>query len=444
MRRNALLVLPLVVAAAAAVGLASSGERSAPIGAQAAKPPVGPLLGIVAERRQARLARIDPKTLRPRSGARIDVGSEGCVPRGGGSACSFLPPWSVSPDRSRLALARHEAGVLRSLRLIDIRRMRVIADVRLEGGAIGLVAWPAPERLLAVQERCCKEAQQLLVVDLTRRRVTATRPLGGTVVGSGWTARELVLLVAPARRIGPARLAIVDAAGDIRFVELRSIAAGTDVVDPAQHRTRYQTPGLTVDRAGRRAFVVAPELVAEIDLAQGAVSYHELERSTSLLSRLRDWLEPVAHAKAASGQTRSARWVGGGLIAVTGTDESQQRIQPAGLSLVDTGDWSMRTIDRGATAVHVAGDLLLATGSSPEAPIGLVAYRRDGDRRFQLFEGRPAWVERVVEDRAYVLMWDGRRERLRVVDLATGRARSERTRPLPWLVRDAARSWWDD
>jgi hypothetical protein len=439
MRTKMLLVVPLVAGTAAAVGLAGSGERPVPVGAQASAPPVGPLLGIVSERRQARLVRVDPETLRPRAGARVDAGSEGCVPRSGGSACSSLPPWSVSPDRSRLALARHEAGVLRSLRLIDVRRMRVTADVRLTGGAVGLVAWPAPERLLAVQERCCREEQQLLVVDLTRRRVSVTRPLGGTVVGSGWTARELVLLVAPARRIGPARLAIVDAAGEMRFVELGSIAAGTEMVNPARHRTRYQTPGLTVDRSGRRAFVVAPERVAAVDLASGAVSHHELERSTSLLSRLRDWLEPVAHAKAASGQTRSAQWLGGGVIAVTGSDESEQRLEPAGLSLVDTGDWSMRTIDRGATAVHVAGDLLLATGSD----IGLVAYGLDGDRRFQRFEGREVWLERVLAGRAYVLMWDGRRELLRVVDLATGRVRGERPRPLPWLVRDAAWSWWD-
>jgi hypothetical protein len=446
MRARALFMVPLAVGAIAAVGLARSGERTVPAGAQATAPLVGPLLGIVSERRRGWLVRVDPDTLRPRRGARIDVGGEGCVPRSGGSACSFLPPWSVSPDRSRLALARHEAGVLRSLRLIDIRRLRVTADVRLKGGAIGLVAWPAPERLLAVQERCCNEEQQLLVVDLARRRVTATRPLRGTVVASDWTARELVLLVAPARRIGPARLAIVDAGGGIRFIELSSIAAGTKLVDSARHRTNYQTPGLALDRKARRAFVVAPELVATVDLASGAVSSDELEPTTSLLSRLRDWLEPVAYAKAGSGQTRAAQWLGSGLIAVTGTDESsagEHRLRPAGLSLVDTRDWSMRTIDSGATEVRVAGDLLLATGSSPEATIGLVAYGLDGDKRFQLFEGREAWLGEVLDERAYVHLWDGRRERLHMVDIATGRARGERPRPLPRLVRDAAWSWWD-
>jgi hypothetical protein len=139
--------------------------------------------------------------------------------------------------------------------------------------------------------------------------------------------------------------------------------------------------------------------------------------------------------------------VGGGLLAVTGTDESstgerRTRIGPAGLSLVDTRNWSTRTIDRGATEVRVAGDLLLATGSA----IGLTAYGLDGDKRFELLNGHEAWLEQVYDARAYVLSprRDGRLGPLRVVDLATGRITTERRRPLPWLVTQAASAWWDD
>jgi hypothetical protein len=93
-------------------------------------------------------------------------------------------------------------------------------------------------------------------------------------------------------------------------------------------------------------------------------------------------------AKGASGHTRSSRWLGDGLPALAGSDEDfvddprddeQSRIRAAGLSLIDTRNWSVRTIDRDATEVRVEGDLLLATGSSwdpstrKEDAIGLAA-----------------------------------------------------------------------
>ena len=440
-----ILALPLLAAAAAVAGLAGSDPAPVPAGAQATAPPLGPLLGIVSERREQRLVRIDRATLRRRPGRPIDVGTEGCAPRSGGSACSTIPPWAVSPDRSRLALARHRTGVLRSLRLVDARRMRVAADIRLSGGAVGLLAWPLRDRLLAVQEVCCAERQRVLAVDVARRRVVAARPLGGTVLRAGRTARELVLLLAPAQRIGAARVAIVDARGGVRFVALHRMPAGTKLVDPERYRTEYQMPGLAVDPSRRRAFVITPERVAAVDLANGTVSYDQLEPARSLFARLRDWVEPVAYAKSSAGRTRSAEWLGGDLLAVTGTDESAGeagggRIEPAGLSLVDTESWNMRTIDRGATDLRVAGDVVLATGSS-----GLAAYDLGGEERFRRFAGRAAWIEQVFAGRAYVrvVRRDGRAAPLRLVDLATGRVAGSRAARLPLLVTQGASSWWD-
>jgi hypothetical protein len=212
-------------------------------------------------------------------------------------------------------------------------------------------------------------------------------------------------------------------------------------LDGAGHRMRQRLPGLAVDPGGRRAYVVDHGLVAEVDLRTLAVGYHAPTRSTSLLARIRDWLEPAAHAKGGSARTRSARWLGGGLIAVTGADAQHDRVLPAGLDLVDTRDWSIRTIDDDASDVRVAGDLLLATTEST----GLIAYGFDGDRRFELFGDRVAWIEQVHDGRAYVagLQADGRPAPLRVVDLATGRPAGERADRLPWLLLDAASGWWD-
>jgi hypothetical protein len=262
-----------------------------------------------------------------------------------------------------------------------------------------------------------------------------------------------MLLLAPVKGIGPARVAIVDRRGAVRFVELERIRAGTQLVDSTSHRVRQHLPGLAVDPAGRRAFVVAPGLVASVDLASLAVSYHEPARTTAVFARLRDWLDPAAYAKGASGPTRTARWLGGGLLAVTGADEqlltnargdARSRVLPAGLSLVDTRDWSLRTLADRATDVRVAGDLLLATGSSDGDGIGLAAYDRRGDKRFQLFDRRLAWVTQVYDARAYVGITDEDGEKpLRVVDLGAGRSAGVRAQPLPWLLLDAASSWWD-
>jgi hypothetical protein len=467
-------MLALVAAgfAAAAVGFSRSGPGTTAGGVSAAAPPPRPLVGLVDARRAAprdgaqppsvatqrhRLVRIDPKRLRPRPGSRIGVGSAGCAARSGGQACWTIPPWSFSPDRTLLAVARNDGTAARSLRLVQIGRMRVVADVPIVGGAVGLVAWPVRGRLLALQEVCCDERQRLLVIDVTQRRVATRRALGGTVLRVGRTPRELILLVAPARRIGPARLAIVHGRGAVHSVRLERMLAGTRRV--ARLDYRVERPGLAVDPAGRRAFVVGRDLVAGVDLVSGAVSYHDLTRPASLLGRLRDWLDPVADAKGASGPTRSAEWLGDDRLAVTGADEEsftdargrdQTRIRPAGLSLVDTRAWSVRTVDRGATEVRVVGDLLLATGFSwdsstgEEQAIGFAGYGFDGEKRFQLFDGRQAWIEQVYDGRGYVraLESDGRAP-LRVVDLVTGRSVGERVRPLPWLLVDHASSWWD-
>jgi hypothetical protein len=195
-------------------------------------------------------------------------------------------------------------------------------------------------------------------------------------------------------------------------------------------------PGLAIDRDGRRAFVVAPGLVAEVDLRTLAVSYHSLRPARSLLGRVRRWLDPEAQAKDVSGPVRSAQWLGDGRLAVTGADEDGRRVRAAGLALVDTRGWSARTIDPSASDVRVADGLLLAGGGT----LGLAAYAFDGSEAFHLFAGRQAWVSQVHAGRAYVGV--GGEDAVRVVDLATGREIGRRSAP-PWLVTAAPTSWWE-
>ena len=462
MRRSSVVAVSLLlaVASAAAFGLTRAGPSRPGVPSVYAAAPFPPLLGIVGGGQAQELARIDPDTLRPK-GRRVGVGSVGCASSSGGQACWTLPPWSFAPRGRLLAVAWNDQALARSLRVVDARRMRVRANVPLAGGAVGLLAWLDSGRVLMVQEICCEERQRLVAVDLARRKSVAERPLGGSVLRAGRTARELVLLVAPAKEIGPARLAVADGSGVVRFVRLERMPAGVKPLPGQDFEVEQSVPGLAVDPSGRRAFVAGPGLVAEVDLVTLAVSYHTPKPATSALSRLLDWLDPAAYAKGVTGSTRTARWLGGGLLAVTGADEDlvedargreQDRIRPAGLGLIDTRSWSVRRFEPGATEVRVAGDRLLATGSSRDPAagageaIGLAAYGLDGRRRFRLFDGREVSIRQVYRGRAYVDIplrkppWSS----LRVVKLDAGRAtRRERGKPLPWLLLETASGRWD-
>jgi hypothetical protein len=211
-----------------------------------------------------------------------------------------------------------------SLRLVDVARVRVTANVRTDGGAIGALAGLAPRKLLAVQE-IAGERQRLLAVDLVKRRVTTRKSLGGSVQRLAKTNQELVLLLAPAQAIGVARIAVADREGSVRFVRLQRILAGSELLGTgSNHNVNSRLPGLTVDPEGRRAFVVATNLAAEIDLQTLAVSYHTLQPEPSLLSRLWNWLEPTAAAKQMSGYFREASWLGGDVAEPTSASQGRR------------------------------------------------------------------------------------------------------------------------
>lgn len=430
-----------VFAASGTGGFIGSEASSAPTRTVAPARELSRLLGFA----NGTLVRVDPLSLRPLAGKRIQVGSGGCAPRQGGTACWTNPAWTVSPNGTRLAVVGESDAT--SVRLVDVAHMRVAANVRVGAGPIGALAWLSPRTLLAIQE-IAGERQRLLAVDLAKRRVATRTSLGGSVQRLGNTGRELVILLAPAQAIGVARIAVADRQGAVRFVRLERIVAGSKLLGTGDHRVDSRLPGLAVDSKGRRAFVVAQNMVAEIDLATLAVSYQTLQRRASILSRLRNWLEPVAAAKQASGYYREARWLGGDLLAVSGTDTEQDQTQAAGLLVAETRGWSVRTFDGSAMSFEVAGDVLLATGGSWDTSteratgIGLVAYGSDGSQRFQLFDGQQVWLALVYGGRAYVGMSGQGDEPLRIVDLATGHVVATRPPTLPWLLLGPGSGWW--
>jgi hypothetical protein len=134
------------------------------------------------------------------------------------------------------------------------------------------------------------------------------------------------------------------------------------------------------------------------------VRYHTLSESISLLGRLHDWLEPKAEAKADEGPTRRALWLGHGLLAVTGFDShagvdprggQAEWETPAGLKLIDTRAWSVRTLDPRVTNAVLASGTLLAFGilwdsrAQKLSGSGLTGYDPDGRRRFHRYGADP-------------------------------------------------------
>jgi hypothetical protein len=193
-------------------------------------------------------------------------------------------------------------------------------------------------------------------------------------------------------------------------------------------------PGLAVDPSGGRAFLVgAGASVAEIDLATLDVSYHEVSEPISLLGRLRHWLEPAAEAKALTGPTRYARWVSDGLIAVAGSDHStwkdaqgkeQYRVRAAGVRLIDTHTWTMRTLEADGSYFQTGSDVIFAMGGSWDSStetrdgVGIVAYDLAGRERYRLHTDENVWLN-VAASLGYIYL-GGEGERVEIVDLATG------------------------
>lgn len=381
--------------------------------------------------RAGQLVRIDPHSLKP-TGAPVPLRRY----------VSF--GWSFSPDRASLVLG----GFRPVLRFVDAVSLRRLGDLELGGkGTVVATAWPTPRRVLAaVQQR--PGTLRLVVVDPVARRVLVSRPLApkSEVVDAASSSRGLALLLAPPASVGPARLVVAGADGTVTSLRFDAIDAGTRMKQvpsgsaPAELRW---LPGLAVDPNGRRAFVVgggAP--VAEVDLESMQVAYHRLAEPVSLFGRLREWLEPPAFAKGASeGPVRTVHWLGDGLLAVSGWDaRGTENPVAAGLKLIDTRAWSVRTLDEDAGQITIAGRILLAHGFRFAA--GLTAYDREGRRLWHAFGRATIANVEASGNRVYVYRYFRRAPgRVILLDLRTG----ERLRTVEqsWfqLVRPDTPSW---
>lgn len=366
MRR--LLALALIVGAGAAVAAASN-ESSAEQGVAGAVPKV--LLAIRWQHDRGTLVRLDGRTLRQAARG---------LPLG-----RFTSSASFSPDRRQLVLAREQPT---ALRFVDLTTLRRSFDLPLrETGFATTTAWLTARRLLALVS-LDDGGHLLLVVDPVARRIVSRQTIDGRIEQIGRGRERLLLLLAPADRIGAARLLAAGPDGRIETAPLPRTLAGSrkDGSSPLLHG---RLPGLAVDADGGRAYVLAAGApVAEVELKTMHVSYRQLHQQRSLSSRLAAWLLPSAQAKGIAGPQRQALWLGDGVLALTGVDDQTSidakgnwhyRFDPAGLTLIDTRTWSRRTIDDRVTTAWRLGPTLLALRSDPGGgPPTLVGYDHGG------------------------------------------------------------------
>jgi hypothetical protein len=386
----------IVAALSFTVGSALGGERATPAATSDA------LLGIVGTGGfDGKLVRFDPSTLRRLRGVQVAL-------------AGFQDGWSFSPGHQQLVLGFANpscVGGSTSLRFVDPGRMRMLGDVPLvQNGAVEATAWPDATHVLAVvQESDCLTNKATLVfgVNAQTMRVTSRTAVPGDVIGAASTGGQLVLLLGPPKRIGTARLAVVEADGKLRTTTLGGIQAGIAPPDPSTYISRTNVPGLAVDGAGHAFVVPANGIVAEVDLATLTVGRHALHEARSLL-------------KGATGPARNALWLGNGLLAVTGwnfglarsSDGSvREQASPAGLELVDTRTWKYRQLDKNATRVQLAGDSFFVYGDGATTS-GLSAYSLDGRRRYRLFVGKSVSLAAVIGGRGYADLAGNRDERI--------------------------------
>jgi hypothetical protein len=435
MRTTAIVLATSTVLALAAPAFAPAASAFAPA-RSASSCEDGALFGVARAADGRVLARIGRRTLRARPAPRIPL------PTG-----VYGWSWDSSPSCGAVALGGQRGRVV----VVDLERGRRVGTLSLGGRwAVSQVAWPRPDRLIGLTGSF--EAPRVVTVSVPAGRVIASRRISGRPWAVEVTSLGILVLAAPAERIGSATLVLANPDGGLLRVPLPGIRAGFDEVNPRRLLGRQIIPGLAVDETAGRAYVVAANepLLAEVDLANGAVTYHEVHTGGGSAEAA-----PVAAKGLAYGAYRTARWVGDGTIAVAGEVTRTRRdwrraarkglpvtrTDPYGLRLIRTADWTAITLNPLFQSFTLAGGLLLGMNSDPLSlagakPTGLVAYASDGRRRFTRFRGEArGWLRAVAWPYAYVR--DLRPRRTYVVDLRSGRTVGEagRKRPPVLLVR---------
>jgi hypothetical protein len=322
-----------------------------------------------------------------------------------------------SPDGTRIA---YSGGGPRfsGIQFVDLAGWRALGKMRVGKRRQGQldVGWVSDDRIVAFAGDW-SGTRRALWIDVRTRRVLARRSVTGYTIGSFTVPGGLVLALSPDEGLAPLRIVILNATGGMRTIKLDGMEAGAD---HESWRGEALTPAVTVDPESGRLYAIAARghLAAEVDLVTGAVAYHSLGAGASKGNIAVWW--------------RQAAWAGDGKVAVTGQHwprQSGRRLTdgpvPLGVRIVETADWSIRTLDSRTDTMDVAGDTILAAGTrffdagQRKESTGLLAFDEAGRRAFTRFSGIPVVLLGSRGPLAYV--WIRRDLIAHVIDLDSGR-----------------------
>lgn len=325
---------------------------------------------------------------------------------------------ALSPDGTMAAIGGGDGG---RLRIVELESLRAVALLRLGGGFVSRGVWQALDRLHVVR---LGDTTEVVTVDPLAERVLERRRLLGSVLSTVPAGKRLVVLLAPAKGIGAARLAVVAHDGSTRTVALRGLTAGVAWSRTAAARSpisRQALPGLTISPDGQRAAVFGLHKLVEVDLGT-------LEQRTTQLSAR--GLTRVAKLPLA-GWARGAIWLGDGRFAVVGHSYSVKNDRTVatttGLRLLDLENATSRVLDETAEAMTLVGDTLLASGGS-----ALRGYTLTGKLRFEVLAGQNTGY--VQTARGYAYVGSGNSTQFVVVDVRAGRVVGEAQTQKPLVV----------
>ena len=332
---------------------------------------------------------------------------------------------AASPDGRFVALGGGDGG---RLRILELEELRTSTLLQLGGGFVSRGAWTTADRLHVLR---LGDPNEVVTLDPHAGRVLERRRFAGLVLDTVAADGRIVALVAPAERIGPARLAVVDRDGSLRTVRLQGVSAGVVATRSSAARTpvaRNVHPGLTLSPDGAEAAVVALQKIVRVDLAT-------LDQRTVKLVRRG---LTAATKLPLSGWQQRAIWLPGGHFAVIGQSYSirdSRSVQTStGLRLLDPEGESARTLDEKATGAALVGDTLLAYGGS-----ALRGFTSSGKLRFEALAGQSTGYVQTARGYAYVGVWSGTRFGLTVVEARTGRVVGELETSKPLVILDPGR-----
>jgi hypothetical protein len=320
----------------------------------------------------------------------------------------FAHAWSISPDRSQFVAAASSApakGAPAAVRFVDLTSGRVEGTLSLPGEfrRVTATAWIRGRLLVVVS---ASSSTTVYSINPEQRVTISQVEVPGIVTLGERTQNNLVLLLAPPDRIGPATIAVVDQSPQVRTALLDKIAVGTTTTGVgSDRRMTVRRPALALTPSGRRAFVFgADEPTASIDLRTLAVRYAPSRRIAAV-------------SKQVGGAVRTAATLPDGRIVVTGFNYGASAAgSTVGVWLVDPKDWSHRVLDPAATWVRVAGGLVFARGTGG---VGLRILRPSGSV-VELFRTGSVGSVTVVGPRALITFF-GTNQKAAIVELGTGR-----------------------